>query len=188
MRCPVTLQNVSSSFATGKLNPVCVPVVQHEFRIVRLFPISYTYAATFPLASPPPRWLAAAVRNNTIGGSAPKLAEKSQGCPVSTDRFGGRRRCGGALSRHPISRRHLPALRRRVFRLDRLHQVSRTQLPSLVPQKRWPWRPPLLFSPLQNESVSAGQEQSYVIQCFLPIDGGRINRVAAPEEARCGES
>src|SRR5579883_1309710 len=158
MRCPVTLQNVSSSFATGKLNPVCVPVVQHEFRIVRLFPISYTYAATFPLTSPPPRWLAAAVRNNTIGGSAPKLAEKSQGCPVSTDRFGGRRRCGGALSRHPISRRHLPALRRRVFRLDRVRPLPRTRLRALVLQERWPGRPPFLFSPLQDEGVASRVE------------------------------
>src|SRR5579871_3759838 len=103
------------------------------------------------------------VRNSIISGSAPKLAEKSQGCPVSTDRFGGRRRCGGALSRHPISRRHLPALRRRVFRLDRLHQVSSAQLRSLVPQERWPWRSKILFAPLQDESVSAGKYRNLQI-------------------------
>jgi len=32
--------------------------------------------------------------------------------------------------------------------------IQCARLRSLVPQKRWPWRSPLLFPPLQNESFA----------------------------------
>ncbi len=98
------------------------------------------------------------VAGNHPHASQPNRAEagrKITECPDSPDGLAGKRRCRCALSCDPFHRRHLPALRRRVFRPDRLHQVSSAQLRSLVPQKRWPWRPPLLFPPLQDESVSA---------------------------------
>ena len=113
------------------------------------------------------------VRNSIISGSAPKLAEKSQGCLVSTDRFAGKRRCGGALSCHPIPRRHLPTLRRRAFRPDRVRPLPRTRLPSLVPQKRWRWRSLFLLSPLHDKSVAgrrlASNSATDVLRVGLPF-------------------
>jgi len=44
--------------------------------------------------------------------------------------------------------------------------MPRTQLQPLVPQIRWPGRPPILFSPLPDESVeenvSSGSQHPYL--------------------------
>ena len=70
----------------------------------------------------------------------------ASGCPFRpVPFFFGQRRAPRDRLTDRRSRRRLP--------LPRLSQGKNVRSVMPAPQKRWPWRPPLLFPPLQDESL-----------------------------------